>query len=182
MIVRKGRISGIYILEPRIFKDPRGYFFESYNKRVFEREIGKVNWVQDNESASVKNVFRGFHYQLPPYAQAKLVRVTKGKVLDLALDIRPGSSTFGQVESLVLSEENKLQFFIPHGFAHGYLVLSETAVFNYKCDNYYAPEAEGGVKYDDSELGISWPAPLSDMTVSEKDKNLPNLKDHKPFR
>ena len=182
MQITEGKIPGLYLLTPRVFEDERGYFYESYNQDVFEQKIKKIRWVQDNESGSVKNVFRGFHYQVPPFAQAKLVRVSRGKVLDIAIDIRPDSPTFGQSESVILSEENKLQFFIPAGFAHGYLVLSEKAVFNYKCDDFYHPEAEGGISYRDPNLKIDWPLPVDELIVSRKDKQLPELTHHRPFK
>lgn len=181
MEVIKGRIEGLFTIKPRVFKDQRGYFYESFNQRLFEQQIGKINWVQDNEAGSIQGVFRGFHYQVPPHAQAKLVRVTRGEVLDIAIDIRPGSPTYGQSESVVLSEANQLQFFIPAGFAHGYLVLSDYAVFNYKCDNYYAPDHEGGILFSDDNFGIDWPLEFRDFLVSEKDQKLPAFGSHRKF-
>ena len=145
MNVIKTDIEGVFILEPRVFEDARGYFFESYSKRVFDAEIGPVNFVQDNESCSTRGVMRGLHFQRPPFTQAKLVRCVRGKVLDVAVDIRKESPTYGRHVAVELTENNHRQFFIPHGFAHGFAVLSDTAVFQYKCDNYYAPEADGGI-------------------------------------
>lgn len=170
-------LSGIVILEPRVFEDARGYFFESFSRRVFEERIGKVDFVQDNESKSSYGVIRGLHFQLPPYEQAKLVRVVRGKVLDVNVDIRKGSPTFGQYVAVELSEENKRQLFIPRGFAHGFAVLSREAVFQYKCDNYYAPGHEGGIRYDDPAIGIDWKIPAEDRILSEKDRLHPLLKD-----
>ncbi|TVR83112.1 MAG: dTDP-4-dehydrorhamnose 3,5-epimerase [Saprospirales bacterium] len=181
MEVKKGKIEGLFTIEPKVFKDKRGYFYESFNQRLFEQHIGKVHWVQDNEAGSIKRVFRGFHYQVPPHAQAKLVRVTQGEVLDIAIDIRPGSPTYGQSESVILSASNQLQFFIPAGFAHGYLVLSDYAVFNYKCDNYYAPGHEGGILFSDPSFEIDWPFKPTSFLVSEKDQNLPILGSHRKF-
>lgn len=169
MEVIKTEIEGVVILEPRIFGDERGYFFESFSQRRFEEEVCKTVFVQDNESMSCYGVVRGLHYQLPPYAQAKLVRVVKGCVLDVAVDLRKGSPTFGKHVSVELSADNKRQFFIPKGFAHGFAVLSEEAVFQYKCDEYYAPQAEGGVRFDDPVLGIDWRIPREKMILSAKD-------------
>ena len=163
-------IEGLVILEPQVFGDDRGYFFESFSLKRFEEKVSKTVFVQDNESKSKYGVLRGLHYQLPPYTQAKLVRVVKGRVLDVAVDIRKGSPTFGKHVAVELSEENKLQFFLPKGFAHGFAVLSEEAVFQYKCDEYYAPDHEGAIRYDDPELGIDW-------KLSEKDKKHPRLQD-----
>ena len=156
MNVIKTDIEGVFILEPRVFEDARGYFFESYSKRVFDAEIGPVNFVQDNESCSTRGVMRGLHFQRPPFTQAKLVRCVRGKVLDVAVDIRKESPTYGRHVAVELTENNHRQFFIPHGFAHGFAVLSDTAVFQYKCDNYYAPEADGGISIQDPSLGIDW--------------------------
>ena len=167
-------IEGLVILEPQVFGDDRGYFFESFS---FEEKVSKTVFVQDNESKSKYGVLRGLHYQLPPYTQAKLVRVVKGRVLDVAVDIRKGSPTFGKHVAVELSEENKLQFFLPKGFAHGFAVLSEEAVFQYKCDEYYAPDHEGAIRYDDPELGIDWKLPVEDIILSEKDKKHPRLQD-----
>lgn len=163
-------IDGVWIIEPKIFPDSRGYFFEAYKKEEFEANIGVVNFIQDNESQSSFGVFRGLHYQKGPYSQAKLVRVIKGKVLDIVVDLRKSSATFGKHISVELSEENKRQFFIPRGFAHGFLVLSEEAIFSYKIDNIYAPHAEMSILYNDPSLGIDWPIPESQLIISEKDK------------
>ena len=177
MKVIETEIEGVFILEPRVFGDDRGYFFESFSLKHFEEKVSKTVFVQDNESKSKYGVLRGLHYQLPPYTQAKLVRVVKGRVLDVAVDIRKGSPTFGKHVAVELSEENKLQFFLPKGFAHGFAVLSEEAVFQYKCDEYYAPDHEGAIRYDDPELGIDWKLPVEDIILSEKDKKHPRLQD-----
>lgn len=169
MNVIKTTISGLLIIEPRIFKDARGYFFESFSQREFEQLVGPVHFVQDNESKSTYGVVRGLHFQKPPYTQAKLVRCTQGRVLDVAVDIRKGSPTFGKSFSAVLSEENHLQLFIPKGFAHGFSVLSQTAVFQYKCDEFYHPEADAGFLYSDPALAIDWLIPEEDRIVSPKD-------------
>ena len=171
------KIKHLYIIETNIYGDNRGYFFESYNKKDFFEAGLKMNFVQDNESKSKYGVLRGLHYQLPPYTQAKLVRVVKGRVLDVAVDIRKGSPTFGKYVAVELSEENKLQFFLPKGFAHGFAVLSEEAIFQYKCDEYYAPDHEGAICYNDPDLGIDWRLPLEDIILSEKDKKHPRLRD-----
>lgn len=168
-------IEGVVLLKPRIFGDERGYFFESYSQREFEKQVCRTLFVQDNESKSCYGVVRGLHFQKPPYAQSKLVRVVKGRVLDVAVDIRKGSPTFGKHVSVELSEENKRQFFIPRGFAHGFAVLSEEAVFQYKCDNFYAPESEGSLAWDDPELGIDWRIPVEQVILSEKDRHHPRL-------
>ena len=170
-------IEGLVILEPQVFGDDRGYFFESFSLKRFEEKVSKTVFVQDNESKSKYGVLRGLHYQLPPYTQAKLVRVVKGRVLDVAVDIRKGSPTFGKHVAVELSEENKLQFFLPKGFAHGFAVLSEEAIFQYKCDEYYAPDHEGAIRYDDPELGIDWKLPVEDIILSEKDKKHARLQD-----
>lgn len=170
-------IPEVVILEPRVFGDSRGYFFESFSERQFRELVADVHFVQDNESKSVYGVVRGLHYQKAPYAQAKLVRVTTGRVLDVVLDIRRGSPTYGKHVAVELTEENNRMLFVPHGFAHGFAVLSEDAVFQYKCDNYYAPECEGGIAWDDSALGIDWRLPLEQVILSEKDKKLPKLAD-----
>ena len=177
MKVIETEIEGVFILEPRVFGDDRGYFFESFSLKHFEEKVSKTVVVQDNESKSKYGVLRGLHYQLPPYTQAKLVRVVKGRVLDVAVDIRKGSPTFGKYVAVELSEENKLQFFLPKGFAHGFAVLSEEAIFQYKCDEYYAPDYEGAICYDDPDLGIDWRLPLEDIILSEKDKKHPRLRD-----
>lgn len=170
-------IEGPVIIEPRIFKDARGYFFESYNKDVFDKEVGKVDFVQDNESCSTYGVMRGLHFQRPPFAQAKLVRCVKGAVLDVAVDIRKGSPTYGQHVAVELTEENHRQFFIPRGFAHGFAVLSDIAIFQYKCDNYYHPEADGGISLFDRSLKIDWMIDSNKAILSEKDMKHPILKD-----
>ena len=177
MKVIETEIEGVFILEPRVFGDDRGYFFESFSLKHFEEKVSKTVFVQDNESKSKYGVLRGLHYQLPPYTQAKLVRVVKGRVLDVAVDIRKGSPTFGKYVAVELSEENKLQFFLPKGFAHGFAVLSEEAIFQYKCDEYYAPDDEGAICFDDPDLGIDWRLPLEDIILSEKDKKHPRLRD-----
>lgn len=170
-------IDGVVILEPRVFGDHRGYFFESFSEQWFIENICNTHFVQDNESSSSYGVLRGLHYQKPPYAQSKLVRVIKGKVLDIAVDIRKGSPTFGEHVSAILSEENKRQFFVPRGFAHGFVVLSESAIFQYKCDNYYAPQSEGAIAYNDPNLKIDWQIDESKIQLSEKDKQNPMMKD-----
>lgn len=177
MEVIKTDIEGVVILEPRVFKDARGYFFESYSQREFEAKVGKINFVQDNESMSSYGVMRGLHFQRPPYTQSKLVRCVKGAVLDVVVDIRKGSPTYGQHVSVELTEENHLQFFIPRGFAHGFAVLSETAIFQYKCDEFYHPESEGGISILDYSLGIDWRIPTEKAILSEKDTKHPLLKD-----
>ena len=175
-------IQGLYILEPRVFGDARGYFFESYNARDFAA-VADVTFVQDNESRSCYGVVRGLHFQRPPYAQAKLVRVVEGCVLDVAVDLRAGSPTYGQHVVAELSAENHRQFFIPQGFAHGFAVLSPSAVFQYKCDNLYHPEAEGALAWDDPTLAIDWQLPSADVILSEKDKHHPLFKDFiTPFK
>ena len=177
MKVIETEIEGVVILEPQIFGDERGYFFESFSLKRFEEEVSKTVFVQDNESKSKYGVLRGLHYQLPPYTQAKLVRVVKGTVLDVAVDIRKGSPTFGKYVAAELSEENKRQFFLPKGLAHGFVVLSEEAIFQYKCDEYYAPGHEGAIRFDDPDLGIDWRLPVKDISLSEKDKKHPRLRD-----
>ncbi len=170
------KLKGCFILEPKIIKDERGYFMESFNEKTFQEGIGqKVTFVQDNQSFSTKGVLRGLHYQCGEHAQAKLVRVLQGEVLDVAVDLRPDSKTYGQYEAVVLSEENQLQFFIPRGFAHGFLVLSETATFFYKCDNLYNKESEAGLIYNDETLNINWNFPFKDLIISDKDLVLPTL-------
>ncbi|MBK5210083.1 MAG: dTDP-4-dehydrorhamnose 3,5-epimerase [Flavobacteriaceae bacterium] len=171
MKFRKTNISDVILCEPHIISDERGYFFESFKKEAFEKFIGSsVNFCQDNEAKSTKGVLRGLHYQLPPFAQAKLVRVISGKVLDIAVDIRKGSATFGQHVSVELSGENKRQLFVPVGFAHGYVVLSDEAIFSYKVDNYYHKESERGIIFNDPELQIDWKLLLKELIISEKDK------------
>jgi len=166
-------IEGLVIIEPIVFDDDRGCFFESYNKKKFEEAIGKISFVQDNESKSSKGVMRGLHFQKPPFAQAKLVRCIEGRVLDVAVDIRDGSKTFGQHIITKLSGENNKQLFIPRGFAHGFLVLTNSAIVSYKVDNNYAPEYDAGIRWDDSILNIQWGVSKSEVLVSEKDTKLP---------
>ena len=175
MEVLRTCIEGAIIIEPRLFKDGRGYFFESFNQREFEEKICKTTFVQDNESKSSYGVIRGLHFQKPPFAQSKLVRVVKGAVLDVAVDIRKGSPTFGQHVAVELTEENHRQFFIPRGFAHGFSVLSEDVVFQYKCDNFYAPQYEGAIAWNDPDLRIDWRIPVEKVVLSEKDKVHPML-------
>lgn len=178
MQVTETKLKGCFIIEPRVFNDDRGYFFESYNQEKFEELTGsKTNFVQDNESYSTKGVLRGLHFQKGEFAQAKLVRVTQGEVLDVAVDIRPDSETFLQVETVLLSSENKKQLFVPRGFAHGFIVLSDTVVFNYKCDNFYNKASEGGIIYNDATLNIDWMLDSNQFLVSDKDLVLPTVKD-----
>lgn len=177
MDVIKTDIEGVVIIKPRIFNDARGYFFESFSQREFEEKVGNIRFVQDNESKSSYGVMRGLHFQKPPHSQSKLVRCVKGRVLDVAVDIRKDSPTFGKHVAVELSEENHLQFFIPKGFAHGFAVLSDEAVFQYKCDEFYAPESEGGIQLMDESLGIDWKIPLDKAILSDKDRLYPNLND-----
>ncbi len=177
MEVIKTAIEGVVIIEPCIFKDTRGYFFESFSQREFEEKVRKINFVQDNESMSSYGVMRGLHFQRPPFTQSKLVRCVKGAVLDVAVDIRKGSPSYGRYVAVELTEENHRQFFVPRGFAHGFAVLSETAVFQYKCDNFYAPEADGGISIKDESLGIDWRIPVDNAILSEKDIRHVCLKD-----
>lgn len=165
------------LIEPKVFKDERGYFFENFSQRIFEEWVGKISFVQDNESKSSYGVVRGLHYQLPPYTQSKLVRVVKGCIWDVAVDLRKGSVTFGQHVAVELSEDNKKQFFIPKGFAHGFAVLSQEAIVQYKCDNYYMAQSEGGVRFDDPELGIDWRIPREKMILSDKDMKREGLRE-----
>ena len=182
MEVIKTDIEGVVILKPRVFEDERGYFFESYSKRDFDNTVRGINFVQDNESKSLYGVVRGLHYQKWPFSQSKLVRVLKGKVIDVAVDIRKGSPTYGKSVAVELSGENRLQLFIPRGFAHGFSVISDEVVFHYKCDDLYHPESEGGIAWDDPDLGIDWGVPADKVVLSEKDKNRPRLKDiESPF-
>jgi len=175
-------IPGVLIIEPKIFGDSRGYFYESYSQRDFEAKVGRVKFVQDNQSFSHYGVLRGLHFQNPPYTQSKLVRVIQGKVVDVAVDIRKGSPTYGKYVAVELTGENHRQFFIPKGFAHGFVVLSETALFQYKCDEFYHPEAEGAIMWNDPDLAIEWPVNAEDIELSEKDKHHPFLKDFEsPF-
>ena len=177
MDVIKTQINGVYIIEPRIFNDARGYFFESFSQREFDEKIGHVEFVQDNESKSSYGVMRGLHFQRPPFTQSKLVRCVKGAVLDVAVDIRKGSPTYGEHVAVELTEDNHRQFFIPKGFAHGFAVLSDVAVFQYKCDEFYHPEADGGISITDESLGIDWRIPVEKAILSEKDTKHPLLKD-----
>lgn len=175
MEIIKTEIDGPVILRPIVHTDSRGYFFESYSAREFEEKVARVEFVQDNESMSARGVVRGLHFQLPPYTQAKLVRCVRGIVLDVAVDIRKGSPTYGRHVAVELSESNRLQFFVPRGFAHGFSVLSDTAVFQYKCDNYYSPQADRGISILDPSLGIDWRMDLRDAILSEKDLRHPCL-------
>lgn len=177
MNIIRTEIPEVVIIEPKVFGDNRGYFFESFSERDFAVQVREVKFVQDNESKSCYGVLRGLHFQKPPHAQSKLVRVVKGCVLDVAADIRKGSPTFGKYVAVELSEDNHRQFFVPRGFAHGFAVLSEEAVFQYKCDNYYAPQSEGAVAWDDPDLAIDWKVPSDKVILSEKDRNHPMLKD-----
>lgn len=174
-------IQGVYVLEPRVFQDARGYFMETWNQADFDKHIGKVTFIQDNESKSSYGVLRGLHYQKGVFSQAKLVRVIKGRVLDVAVDIRRSSPTFGKYVLAELSEENKRQLFIPRGFAHGFLVLSDEAVFTYKVDNVYAPQAEAGIKWNDEDIAIEWPIDPKDLILSEKDTRALSLKEADVF-
>lgn len=176
MAVIKTTIEGVVIIEPKLFGDERGYFFESYNEERFRAETGiETHFVQDNESRSKYGILRGLHFQRPPYAQAKLVRVVRGRVIDVAVDIRTGSSTFGKYVAVELSEDNHRQLFIPKGFAHGYAVLSDEAIFQYKCDNLYHPECEGAIVWNDPSIAIDWGVAEADIILSEKDKHNPTL-------
>ena len=177
MEVIKTEIEGVVIIEPRIFKDDRGYFYESFSQREFEEKVCRTTFVQDNQSKSSYGVLRGLHFQKPPYCQSKLVRCIKGAVLDVAVDIRKGSPTFGKYVAVELTEDNHRQFFVPRGFAHGFAVLSEEAVFQYKCDNFYNKESEGSVAWNDPELDIDWKIPFDKVLLSEKDKLSKNIAD-----
>ena len=170
-------MEGVVIIEPRIFTDARGYFFESFSQRMFDEKVRTIHFVQDNESKSSYGVLRGLHFQKPPHAQSKLVRVVKGAVSDVAVDIRKGSPTFGQHVAVELTEDNHRQFFMPRGFAHGFAVLSEEAVFQYKCDSYYAPQSEGAIAWNDPDLDIDWGVPADKVLLSEKDSRHPRLRD-----
>lgn len=181
MEFKQTEIEGVYIIEPRVFTDTRGYFFEAWKREEFEQHIGHVDFIQDNESKSSKGVLRGLHYQKGELSQAKLVRVIKGKVLDVAVDLRKQSATFGKHVMVELSEDNKRQFFIPRGFAHGFLVLSDEAIFTYKVDNVYAPQAETGIRWNDPTLGIEWPISQDEVLTSEKDLKQPLFKDAEVF-
>jgi dTDP-4-dehydrorhamnose 3,5-epimerase len=174
------KLEDCFIIEPKVILDERGYFMESFNENTFQNGVGqKVHFVQDNQSFSSRGVFRGLHYQTGEHAQAKLVRVLEGEVLDVAVDIRPNSKTYGQYEAVLLSAKNQLQFFVPRGFAHGFLVLSETATFFYKCDNFYNKESEGGIIYNDKTVNIDWQFPLHELIISEKDKVQPTIENAK---
>ena len=168
-------LEGCVIIEPKVFGDQRGYFFESFNQKQFEENVGKVNFVQDNESRSSRGVLRGLHFQLPPYNQAKLVRCIEGEVLDVAVDLRKDSATFGKHVTVRLSGENKRQLFVPRGFAHGFVVLSRSAIFSYKVDNWYAPDHDSGIAWNDPKLKIDWQIDTSAILLSEKDKVLKNI-------
>lgn len=182
MTITPTALEGCLIITPRIFNDDRGYFFESYSQKNFNEAVGyDVNFIQDNQSFSTKGVFRGLHLQKGEHAQSKLVRVTLGEVLDVAVDVRKSSPTFGRYVSVKLSAENHKQFFIPRGFAHGFIVLSDVAIFQYKCDNYYHKASEGGLLYSDPDLNIDWGMPANELLVSEKDLELPLLKDAGDF-
>ena len=177
----KTEIDGVWIIQPKVFNDARGYFFEAWKKEEFEQHVGQVDFIQDNESKSSYGVLRGLHYQKGSFSQAKLVRVIKGRVVDVAVDIRRNSPTFGKHVMVELSDENKRQFFIPRGFAHGFLVLSDEAVFTYKVDNPYAPQAEASIRFDDPELAIQWPIDAKDILTSAKDLSALALKDAELF-
>ena len=174
------KLEDCFIIEPKVILDERGYFMESFNENTFQNGVGqKVHFVQDNQSFSSRGVLRGLHFQTGEHAQAKLVRVLEGEVLDVAVDIRPNSKTYGQYEAVLLSAKNQLQFFVPRGFAHGFLVLSETATFFYKCDNFYNKESEGGIIYNDKTVNIDWQFPLNELLISEKDKVQPTIENAK---
>lgn len=177
MEVIKTEIEGLLIIEPKVFKDARGYFFESFSQREFDEKVRPICFVQDNESMSSYGVMRGLHFQKPPYTQSKLVRCIKGAVLDVAIDIRKNSPTYGKHVAVELTENNHRQFFIPRGFAHGFAVFSEVAIFQYKCDNFYAPQSEGGISILDKMLEIDWKIPIEHALLSEKDTKHPLLKD-----
>ena len=177
MNIIKTEIDGVVIIEPRVFNDARGYFFESYSERDFNSQVGEVKFIQDNESRSQYGVLRGLHYQKGEHSQAKLVRVVRGKVYDVAVDLRKSSPTFGKYVGVELSEDNHRQFFIPRGFAHGFAVISDITVFQYKCDNFYAPHSEGAIMWNDPQLNIEWPIPADKVILSEKDQHHPLLKD-----
>ena len=181
MEFKKTAIEGVYIIEPRVFNDARGYFFEAWKQEEFNAHIGQVNFIQDNESKSSRGVLRGLHYQKGELSQAKLVRVIKGRVLDVAVDIRKSSPTFGQHVMVELSEDNKRQFFIPRGFAHGFLVLSDEAIFTYKVDNVYAPQAEAGIRWNEPARKIDWPIDPREVLTSEKDLKQPLLSEAECF-
>jgi dTDP-4-dehydrorhamnose 3,5-epimerase len=180
--IKKTSVPDLVVIEPRVFQDSRGFFFESYNKAFFDENFGEINFVQDNESKSKRGVLRGFHFQKPPFDQAKLVRCVSGEVLDVAVDLRKKSNTYGKHESIILSDKNKLQFFIPKGFAHAFLVLSETAIFSYKVNNKYAPNSDSGIIWNDPSLAVDWGMEDSELIISEKDKSLNFFSDlNSPF-
>jgi len=181
MDYRETDIRGVFVIEPQVFSDERGYFFEAWKQKEFEEHVGKVAFVQENESKSSRGVLRGLHFQKGAAAQAKLVRVVSGRVVDVAVDVRRSSPTFGRHVMVELSSENKRQLFIPRGFAHGFLVLSDEAVFTYKVDNGYAPQADGGIRWDDPELGIAWPTQGLEVLTSAKDLRLPLMRDAELF-
>ena len=176
MEIIKTFIEGLVVIQPRVFEDERGYFMESYKESFIKENFPDINFIQDNESKSTYGVLRGLHFQKPPFEQTKLVRVIDGKVLDVAVDLRKGSPTYGKWESIILSGENKKQFFIPKGFAHGFIVLSDEAIFSYKVDNIYAPDSDSGIKYDDPTLNINWMVSNEQLTISDKDSNLGSFK------
>lgn len=177
MNIIKTDLEGVVLIEPKVFGDNRGYFFEAFSERDFCASVREIRFVQDNESKSCYGVLRGLHFQKPPFSQSKLVRVVKGAVLDIVVDIRKGSPTFGKYVTAELTGDNHLQLFIPRGFAHGFVVLSDEAVFQYKCDNFYAPQSEGAIAWDDPELGIDWKIPADKLILSQKDTRNPRLKD-----
>lgn len=182
MEIIKTAIEGVVIIEPRLFKDERGYFFESFSQREFNEKVREIHFVQDNESKSSYGVLRGLHFQKPPFAQSKLVRVIRGAVLDVAVDIRIGSPTFGQHVAVELTEDNHRQFFIPRGFAHGFSVLTDEVIFQYKCDNFYAPQSEGAIDWNDPDLAIDWKIPAQQIILSDKDSHHSRLKEiESPF-
>lgn len=182
MIYTQTEIDGVWVIEPNVFTDDRGYFMEAFKKEEFEKNIGEINFIQDNESKSCFGVLRGLHYQKGEFSQAKLVRVIKGKVLDVAVDLRQSSPTFGKYVSVELSEDNKRMFFIPRGFAHGFLVLSEETIFTYKVDNSYAPQAEATIKYNDKDINIEWPIAEEQLVMSVKDRQAVALKDAETYQ
>ena len=182
MIIESTPLSDVYVIKPRVFADTRGYFFESYNKQsVKDTVLESYDWVQENESESTRGVLRGLHFQKGDYAQAKLVRVIKGEVFDVAVDLRKDSATYGQWHGELLTGENKKQFLVPRGFAHGFMVISETAIFSYKCDNYYAPEHDSGIMYNDPQIGIQWPDLDTDIVLSKKDQALNSFEEAYKF-
>ncbi len=181
MEISETGFEGLLIIEPKVFGDERGYFFESYNKEGWTKLGLNFEFVQDNEAKSTKNVFRGFHYQIPPFAQSKLVRVIQGSVIDMVVDIRPGSETYGKCYQIELSAQNKRQFLVPRGFAHGYISLEEDTIFSYKVDNYYSRDHEFGISHLDDQLAFEWPLNKKDLLISEKDKRNPNLGEHRAY-